>query len=1135
MKLHNYVSALVLGIALTLGLAAIPSQSVALATAQENNVEAPPRDGSSPERAAASCWAIKQGNPGSPDGSYWLLSPGMEQPQEFFCDQTMDGGGWVMVGRGREGWDTYPQGQGDPAALTQRSRTPVDFKPVQLPEKTINGLLSGRAVNSLNDGFRVVRATRTSGGPWQRVDIIPDRMKEWTWALPSEDSARYRIDGSRWYRTDVLNQSFGINHGTGRIDLPMTRQRNYQGGFGFGSLVFGGNTGANNFLWTPTRRHPLPYSEVYLRPEIANDDPGFHRVPDAGTEAIEQRALVSNFAAPTDWGVTGNLTGRTAEGNSQGQAFAQIGDTIYVGGNFTAATQRSTRTNVPRTALAAFDKNTGELRHEFNVQFDNQVKALLAMPNGKLLVGGEFTTVNGQPRVGTVLLDPVTGAVDESWSLEVTSRLSNGIISVRSFALTDEHVYIGGAFTHLQDANRSWVYARSAARVSHAGTPDRDWNPEFNGSVIDIDTSADGQRFYAGGYFTESNKNTAHKAAILSTAPGAAPVDPNWRFTGSARNSNNFQQAVQETGGLLFFGGSQHSLFGYDTDTLELRSGSITKRYGGDFQAIAGNDDITYAGCHCSDNTYQGAYTWPPMNPDWQQVDNIQWFGAWDSQTGEQLGDFSPYLLRSNNAGAWSLFLDSDGALWAGGDFTGSRTSPTRAQWNGGFVKYPPRDAVAPATPQGAGIRGVTGEGVILEWSPIHDAAHYEIIRDDRVIATTTNTELTVAPGGENRFFIRAVDEAGNRSASTPLLHTEVDLDEVVDEAVLIAVGADWFYSYNAGTPQDDWAQPGADYGAWEIGAAPLGYGGTDLGTEFDVPAAAQRPITTWFAHRFEVPDPTTFAQATLSFIADDGAVVYVNGHEVNRTRMSEGPVSPTTFANAAISAARAAEERVEVEIPSYLLQPGTNTVAVESHINYRASRSLTFDAQLEVTDFGPAPQPPARPIDLVRAGDDWAMWSQSAAPADDWMSSAQLDSWQTATAPVGWGHDQLATELNPPVAQRPVVSYFVRDFEFDSTEISDPLNATVQITTRADDGAVVYLNGEEIGRKRISDGPVTHRTYANAAVNARRALEDLLVIELPVSVLREGNNRLAVSTHLNYRRTPSMSFDTNVQVVPHA
>ena len=51
----------------------------------------------------------------------------------------------------------------------------------------------------------------------------------------------------------------------------------------------------------------------------------------------------------------------------------------------------------------------------------------------------------------------------------------------------------------------------------------------------------------------------------------------------------------------------------------------------------------------------------------------------------------------------------------------------------------------------------------------LSDAVSYEILRDDRPIATSDTTSVEVPRGGENRFFVRAVDAEGNRSATTPV------------------------------------------------------------------------------------------------------------------------------------------------------------------------------------------------------------------------------------------------------------------------------------------------------------------------------------------------------------------------------
>ncbi|WIM73059.1 hypothetical protein QP028_05070 [Corynebacterium suedekumii] len=95
---------------------------------------------------------------------------------------------------------------------------------------------------------------------------------------------------------------------------------------------------------------------------------------------------------------------------------------------------------------------------------------MLALPDGRLLVGGDFKNVNGERRVGTVVVDPLSGEIDENWTLDITSRLASGIVSVTSLAPGGEFIYIGGNFTHLSNAVSGTTYSRGAARVHHDGT-----------------------------------------------------------------------------------------------------------------------------------------------------------------------------------------------------------------------------------------------------------------------------------------------------------------------------------------------------------------------------------------------------------------------------------------------------------------------------------------------------------------------------------------------------------------------------------------------------------------------------------------------------------------------------------------
>lgn len=76
----------------------------------------------------------------------------------------------------------------------------------------------------------------------------------------------------------------------------------------------------------------------------------------------------------------------------------------------------------------------------------------------------------------------------------------------------------------------------------------------------------------------------------------------------------------------------------------------------------------------------------------------------------------------------------------------------------------------------------------------------------------------------------------------------------------------------------------------------------------------------------------------TLTTRADDGIVVYVNGVEVTRSQLPEGPINHNTFASAAPRTAAAVQNPVTVEVPGWMLKDGRNVVSAQVHANWGAS-----------------------------------------------------------------------------------------------------------------------------------------------------------------------------------------------------
>jgi uncharacterized delta-60 repeat protein/uncharacterized repeat protein (TIGR01451 family) len=208
-----------------------------------------------------------------------------------------------------------------------------------------------------------------------------------------------------------------------------------------------------------------------------------------------------------------------------------------VGGFFT----RVHGTNINRLARLNTD---GSLDVFFNpgAGADNPVYALDLLPDGRVVVGGAFTTFNGISRPNVAVLN-TNGTVSTTFNPGLGA---NGVVYAVA-AQPDGKVVIAGDFTTVNNVSRVRV-----ARLNTDGSVDTTFNPQLgaNAAVRALAIQADG-KIILGGSFTTLNGLPRNYLARLNTDGSVDPI-----FLGTASGGDNavYALAIQADGKILVVG-----------------------------------------------------------------------------------------------------------------------------------------------------------------------------------------------------------------------------------------------------------------------------------------------------------------------------------------------------------------------------------------------------------------------------------------------------------------------------------------------------------------------------------------------------------------------------------------------------
>ena len=233
-------------------------------------------------------------------------------------------------------------------------------------------------------------------------------------------------------------------------------------------------------------------------------------------------------------------------------ALSSDGATVYVGGDFTVIGGQA------RSGIAALNAADGLATSTFNPGISGGTGSAdtLAIADSILYIGGNFSTVGGQPRqaIAAISLGGASdGTVVAGFAPAPTFFGCAPCASVVALAVSGSTVYAGGSFDTIGGQSRNNL----AGLNSTDGTATA-FDPSPAQNILSL--AASGSIVYAGGGFTAIGGQTRNYIAALNAADGSATAfDP---------NPNGTPSAIGVSGSAVYFGGQFSSLGGVARNSL---------------------------------------------------------------------------------------------------------------------------------------------------------------------------------------------------------------------------------------------------------------------------------------------------------------------------------------------------------------------------------------------------------------------------------------------------------------------------------------------------------------------------------------------------------------------------------------
>lgn len=154
----------------------------------------------------------------------------------------------------------------------------------------------------------------------------------------------------------------------------------------------------------------------------------------------------------------------------------------------------------------------------------------------------------------------------------------------------------------------------------------------------------------------------------------------------------------------------------------------------------------------------------------------------------------------------------------------------------------------------------------------------------------------------------------------------------------------------------------------------------------------------------------------------------------------------------------------------------------------------------------------------------EWKYYDQGSLDGQKWTSNNYSSSWRAGQAPLGYGKEQ-----NTTTAGYLPTYYFTKQFTLAQ---APDANSTIILNYVLDDGMVLYVNGEEVGRDNMPSGNVSYNTVASSYAYDNPNTGSMT---LASSLFRKGTNTIAVEVHNNSTTSSDILWDAELVLYEEA